>query len=320
MPLEAMEESKQRALQTLRNTMGEDILFHLEDPNVFEIMVNPDGKLWIDTFSQVPRIFTGKYINPAVSRQIIYQIADLTDQVVTEAKPMLEAELPDGSRFQGFIPNVTPAPAFIIRKHITRRMLLQDYVNEGSMTESQRSAIIQAILDHKNIIAAGGTKSGKTTLLNAIIAEIAKLCPDDRIVMIEDLRELKCAAENVLPLRTTDFVKMDALLHGTLRSTPDRIVLGEVRSGEALDLLDAWSTGHRGGCSTVHSNSARQTLLRLQQLVSRVSITPQQATIGDAVDLVVYMKRKGSSRVVDEIIAVDSYDEAAQEYRIRNIA
>ncbi|MEN6623230.1 MAG: P-type conjugative transfer ATPase TrbB [Smithella sp.] len=313
------EESQKRALHTLRHTMGEDILRYMEDPLVFELMVNPDGKLWADTFNQ-GRIFTGLYINPLISRQIIYQVADITDQVCTESMPMLAAELPDGSRFQGFLPKVAPSPAFIIRKHSTRRLFLEDYVKDSIMTPLQRNVILQAIRDKKNIIAAGGTKSGKTTLLNAIIAEIAKVSPHDRIVMIEDLPELHCTAENVLSLRTTEGVTMDDLLRSTLRATPDRIVVGEVRSGEALALLDAWSTGHRGGCSTVHSNSARQTLLRLQQMIARVSISPQQATIGDAVDMVVYLKRKGTSRIIEEIIAVDAYNESKKEYSIQQIA
>jgi len=313
------EESQKRALKTLLYTMGEDILRYLEDPNVFELMVNPDGKLWVDTFDQ-GRLFTKCFINPKISQQIIFQAASITGQICNNKMPMLSAELPDGSRFQGFLPKVVASPAFNIRKHSNRVMFLDDYVKEGIMTPTQKKVILKAIQDRKNIIAAGGTKSGKTTLLNAIIAEIAKVCSSDRIVMIEDLPELHCEAENALSLRTTDCVTMDDLLRNTLRATPDRIIVGEVRSGEALALLDAWSTGHRGGCSTVHSNSARQTLLRLEQLVSRVSKTPQQATIGEAVDMVVYLTRKGTSRMIEEIITVDDYDGAKNDYVIRKIA
>jgi type IV secretion system protein VirB11 len=311
------QESQRRTLATLEFTMGQDILHYLQQENVFELMVNPDGKLWIDTFDK-GRLNTNVIINPTISQQIIYQVAALSDQVCTEKTPMLSAELPDGSRFQGFLPKVVMAPAFNIRKHSKRVFTLDDYVQNGVMSVNQRLAIVQAIHAKKNIIAAGGTKSGKTTLLNAILAEISK--SDDRIVMIEDLPELKCSAANYLSLRTTDCVSMDELLRNTLRATPDRIVVGEVRSGEALALLDAWSTGHNGGASTIHANSAQHTLLRLQQLVSRVSINPQQATIGEAVDVVVYLKLKGTTRYIEEVLAVEKYDELKKIYITKKIA
>lgn len=155
-------------------------------------------------------------------------------------------------------------------------------------------------------------------MLNAILAEISKT--SDRIILIEDMPELQCTAENYLPLRTSPHASMDDLLRSTLRATPDRIVVGEVRSGEALALLDAWSTGHSGGCSTVHSNSAYQTLLRLQKMISRVSITPQQETIGEAVDMVVYLARKGTGRIIQEVLLVEGYDEKKQTYITKNIA
>ena len=174
------------------------------------------------------------------------------------------------------------------------------------LTARQREIILGAIRDRKNIIAAGGTKSGKTTFLNAILAEISR--SDDRIVMLEDTRELKYAARNYPSLKVTEDCSMSELLRDTLRATPDRIVVGEVRGDEALALLDAWNTGHDGGCSTVHSSSAMLTLRRLEQLVSRVSVTPQQETIAGAVDVIVYLRRKGTGRVVEEILSIDGYD------------
>lgn len=307
--------AKKRALSTLHYTMGAEILKYLDDDNVFEIMVNPDGKLWVDTFNK-GRIFTGSIVSEKDSQQLIYQVAAMTDQICSDDMPMLAAELPDGSRFQGFLPKVVTAPAYIIRKHTKANLSLDDYVNQKIMTENQREIIKKAVKERKNIIAAGGTKSGKTTLLNAILSEISKY--DDRVIMIEDLPELKCSAKNYMSLRTTDKVTQDDLLKSTLRATPDRIVVGEVRGAEALALLDAWSTGHGGGGSSVHSNSAKQTLYRLQQMVSRVSLSPQQFMIAEAVDIIVYLKRKGSSRYIEEIIEVLGFDENKQDYTIKN--
>lgn len=310
-------ESKKRTLDTLEFTLGYDIMGFLNDPDVFEIIVNPDTKIWVDTFSK-GRMFTGKTIDPDQSQQIIFQIANLKDMVCSSKNPTIGTELPDGSRFQGFLPDVVPAPAFNIRKHSKRLMTLDDYVNEGIMTIGQKKAIATAIHEKKNIIAAGGTKSGKTTFLNAILAEISK--EPDRIVTIEDTLELQCTAEDCLSLKVTDNRTMDDLLRDTLRATPDRIVVGEVRSGEALALLDAWNTGHDGGCSTVHSSSAIQTLQRLEQMISRVSLTPQQETIAGAVDVVVYLRRKGMSRIVEEILGIDGYDMQKKQYLTHTMA
>lgn len=308
---------KSRELKTLYYSMGNEILTYLKDHNVFELMVNADGKLWVDTFAD-GRVYSGVILDASSRQQILFQVASMTKQVVDENHPMLEAELPDGSRFQGFFPRVVKAPAFVIRKHSSQVFTLEDYVEQGVMTPHQRDVIVDAVKAKKNIIAAGGTKSGKTTLLNAILAEISKT--EDRIVLIEDMPELQCTAENYLPLRTSPHASMDDLLRSTLRATPDRIVVGEVRSGEALALLDAWSTGHSGGCSTVHSNSAYQTLLRLQKMISRVSMTPQQETIGEAVDMVVYLARKGTGRIIQEVLLVEGYDEKKQMYKTKNIA
>ena len=306
-----MKEAKQRKLDTLEFTLGYDIMGFLRNPDVFEIIVNPDTKIWVDTFSK-GRINSGKTIAPELSEQIILQVANLKDMVCSASNPTIGTELPDGSRFQGFLPDVVPAPAFNIRKHSNKLMTLDDYVNDKILTKRQKQVILQAIHERKNIIAAGGTKSGKTTFLNAVLAEISK--EPDRIVMIEDTRELQCSAEDYLPLKVTDARDMNDLLRDTLRATPDRIVVGEVRNGEALALLKAWNTGHDGGCSTVHSSSAMQTLERLEEMVMEVSKSPQQSTIAGAVDVIVYLRRQGTSRIVEEILGVDGYDREHQKY------
>ncbi len=315
--MEHKEEVLKRAMDTLEFTMGFDIVSYMQDPDITEVIVNPDGKIWVDSFKK-GHYCTQKNLDPERTRQIIYQVADMKGTVCTLDSPMLEAELPDGSRFQGYIPDVVSSPSIIIRKHAVYEMTLMDYVKNGTMTEHQYDAIMGAIKNHKNILAAGGTNTGKTTFLNAILSEISSL--HERIVLIEDTPELQCTADDYLALRTSDSTDMAALLRGTLRSSPKRIVVGEVRGAEALSLLDAWSTGHSGGCSTVHSNSAEQTLNRLERMVSRVSVTPQYETIAEAVDVIVYLKLKGMKRYIEEVIAVDGYDAQKEKYIIRRIA
>lgn len=310
-------QSFQITMDTLANAM-QDILPFMQDKLVFEVYINPDGKVWIDTLGK-GRCYSGVKLSPAQAKQIILNVAALTDQLVTDDRPMLDADIPSNSffpkcRFEGNLPPVVPEPTFNIRKHPEKIFTLEDYLRQGTINKIQYQALIDAIHRKQNIIAAGGTKSGKTTFLNAILAEIAKL--DDRVILIEDTPELQCKAKDCVSMRTTRTVTMEDCLRAVLRMTPDRIVVGEVRGGEALALLDAWSTGHQGGCSTVHSNSARDTLLRLENMTARVSRTPQQATIAQAVNLIVYLKLVGTKRKVQEILKVDGWDNRTKEYRL----
>lgn len=306
-------------LMTLVNCMNE-ILPMLQDENIFEIYINADGKVWTDSFEG--RKCTGIEMTAAQVRQIILNVAALTNQLVTEEKPALDAEIPqneyfDKCRFEGNLPRIVLSPTLNIRKHPKKIFTLENYVEQGILTGNQREIILRAIRDKKNIIAAGGTKSGKTTLLNAILAEISKL--NDRVILIEDTPELQCTAADCVSMRTLRTFTMSDCLRSVLRMTPDRIVVGEVRGGEALALLDAWSTGHGGGCSTVHSNSAKDTLLRLENMTARVSQNPQQATIGQAVNLIVYLKYTGNRRMVEDILEVEGYDAARKEYRLKKL-
>ena len=307
----------ERRLRVLETCLGRSIMQYMHDDNVTEVMVNPDGRLWLDTFDKgvVP---TDVVREPEDTKRIIYMVASISGQVIDlKVDPSLQANIPasrlfSNCRFQAELPPIVNAPSFNIRKHSKIVITLDDYVRQGAMTEMQRQVILDAIHGKKNIIAAGGTGSGKTTLLNAILAEISTL--GDRIVTIEDTKELKCTAENYVALSTTDTVDMDNLLRKTLRLSPNRIVVGEVRGKEALTLVDAWSTGHRGGCSTVHSDSAYDTLFRLEDLVSRVSVSSQQAGIARAIDVIVYIERRAVSRTIAEVLSIDGWDRERHDY------
>ena len=306
-------------LTTLVTTM-ESILPFLQDSNVFEVYLNDDGKIWKDTFQG--RVYTEVIMEPEAAEQIIKNVAALTGQVISEDYPEIDAEVPQNHffeelRFHGKLPRIVSRPTFNIRKQPKVIFTLDDYVKQGIMSERQKEVILQGIYDKKNIIAAGGTKSGKTTLLNAILHEIGKL--DDRVVIIEDTKELQCSAEDKVSITTLPTYSMSDALRGVLRMTPDRIVVGEVRGGEVLALLDAWSTGHGGGCSTVHSNSAVDTLLRLEDMTTRVANIPQQRTIGQAIDYIVYLKYHAGKRIIEDIVEVLGFDTAKKTYKIRRI-
>lgn len=228
-------------MSMLRTAMGPAIARHLADPAIVEVMLNPDGRLWIDRLSDGLGD-TGETITPADAERIVRLVAHHVGAEVHEGAPRVSAELPTGERFEGLLPPVVMAPSFAIRKPAVAVFTLDDYVEAGIMADAQASCLRHAVVDRKNILVAGGTSTGKTTLVNALLAEVAKT--DDRVVLIEDTRELQCRAPNLVSLRTRDgVVTLSELVRSALRLRPDRIPIGEVRGPEALDLLKAWGTG-----------------------------------------------------------------------------
>ena len=326
--MESMEhqlnEAEIRTRKTLINAMGSSILEYLADTKVLELAVNTDQRLWIDTFDR-GWVDSGHKVLPSIAKQIIYGVAAMADTVIdVENKPYLEAEMKPWEpywpkcRFQAELPDIVDVPIFNIRKHARTVFTLDDYVRQGTMTERQREVILQGIQNHENIIAAGGTSSGKTTLLNAILDKVSDT--GDRLVIIEDTPELQCNAPNHVRLKTQKpYIDMNELLRMSLRLSPRRIVVGEVRGKEALTLLKAWNTGHDGGCATLHSDSALESLYRLEQMISEISVSPQQRTIGQAVGMVIYIKKDGVQRKVSEIIRVKKYNPQSQEYEIEQV-
>jgi type IV secretion system protein TrbB len=258
----ANDEARERLLQSLHHALGDVVLGAIRDPHVVEIMVNPDGKIWTDRAGE-GRSWTGELMSANSAERILRTLATHAGITVTADQPRVSATLPEtGERFQGALPPLVSAPAFAIRKRPEMIFPLSGapggYVETGVMTTGQADTIREAVADRKNIVVAGGAGSGKTTLLNAILAEEA--FRSDRVVIIEDTRELQCSAEDCVQLLTKPGPKpvtMADLVFDVLRLRPDRIIGGEVRDGAtALNLLKAWNTGHPGGVTSIHANSA----------------------------------------------------------------
>jgi type IV secretion system protein VirB11 len=290
----------------LATALGPQIMAALDAPDTIEVMANPDGRVWIERHV-IGRGPLDLKLPAAHVERVIRLVATLTGAEAHRERPIISAELPPrGERFEGVLPPVSRGPCFSIRKPAQVLFRLADYVAAGVMSAGQKSALEDAINEHANILIAGGTGSGKTTLANALLAEIAAL--DERVVILEDTRELVCAAEDVVALRTrAGAVSLSDLVRSTLRLRPDRIIVGEVRGPEALDLLKAWNTGHPGGIATIHANSARAALSRLEQLCMEVCERPPTALVEEAIDLVVFIARGGSAgRIVAEILAPKS--------------
>lgn len=302
---------KERAKRKLERDMGPLLLAALNDPRTVEIMLNADGRLWQERLGEKMKCIGA--LRAAQSEAIIKTIAGYHGKEVTRGKPVLEGEFPlDGSRFAGQLPPVVPAPTFAIRKRAVAIFALAQYVEAGIMTQAQHDALQAAVRNHRNILVIGGTGSGKTTLVNAIIHEMVACDPGERVFILEDTGEIQCVAENFVQFHTSMEVPMTVLLKTTLRMRPDRILVGEVRGAEALDLLDAWNTGHEGGAATLHANNASAGLSRLRSLITRNDAAPAEieALIGEAVHVVVHIARTPEGgRRVHEILGIFGYAE-----------
>jgi type IV secretion system protein TrbB len=316
-------QAQDRRRAMLRTAMGPMIAAALADPTVIEVMVNPDGSLRLDRLGE-GRIDTGKRLEPAEVERIIRLVASHVRVEVHAGNPVVSAELPprddgiSGERFEGLLPPVSTAPCFAIRKPAAKVYTLDDYVADRIVMPVQADTLRKAVRDRRNLLIAGGTSSGKTTLANALLAEVAGL--DERVILIEDTRELQCAAPDCVALRTRPgAVSLADLVRSTLRLRPDRIIVGEVRGAEALDMLKAWNTGHPGGIATVHANSARSALYRLEQLVQETVVTVPRRLIAEAIDLVVFIRGRGIGRRIETIAEVTGLD-ADGDYAVTDLA
>ncbi|MBO1361099.1 P-type conjugative transfer ATPase TrbB [Acetobacter sacchari] len=296
-------EAVARGTRMLRTALGPAIAGHLDDPSIVEVMLNPDGRLWIDRLAGGMED-TGTWIGPADAERIVRLVAHHVGVEVHPASPRVSAELPgSGERFEGLVPPVVAAPCFAIRRPAVAVFSLDDYVAAGIMAAAQAEFLRRAVAERQNILVAGGTSTGKTTLVNALLAEIAQT--GDRVVLIEDTRELQCTAPNLVALRTKDgAASLSDLVRSSLRLRPDRIPIGEVRGAEALDLLKAWGTGHPGGVGTLHAGSAIGALRRLEQLIQEAVVTVPRALIAETIDVIAVLSGRGSARRLVELATV----------------
>ncbi len=289
----------------------------MSDSQNIEFSINSDGKIFQDNL--IGGISEIGYINTMDAEVLANSIASTMGKSITAEAPILEGELPGAeARVAIVIPPNVRAATISIRRKAVRLFTLDEYVKAGSLTSGQKEIILNWLLKRKNIVVAGGTASGKTTFLNALIAEIASLTQEHRLVVLEDTEELQCFAKNVVQMKSSEHVSLQALVKTTLRHRPDRIVVGEVRGKEAFDLLAAWSTGHPGGVSSIHANSAEGCFSRLEQLLEMAVQSPMRTLIGEAIDAIVYIEKTATGRVVKELLEVTRYDPLKQAYNTQS--
>ena len=312
----------QRNLDALRRHAGPLVLGALADELTIEVMLNANGLLWRERLGEEMKVIGTMDRHKAEA--MIRVVASTLNQTITSENPILDnAEFPlDGSRFSAALPPVVSAPTFCLRRRASRVFSMDDYVASRTMTPRQKDVLCASVAEHKNIIVIGGTSSGKTTLTNALIGEIVRQSPRERIFIFEDTQEIQCNSDNALFFHTTDDVPMSRLLMLSLRMRPDRICVGEVRNAYALDLMDCWNTGHDGGVATIHATNAERGLSRLASLISRNPFKPAviEEVIGESVQRLVFIKKTPEGRRIQRILGVDGYDKASRAYELRELA
>ncbi|MGD9965218.1 MAG: P-type conjugative transfer ATPase TrbB [Hyphomonadaceae bacterium] len=308
----------ERRRSALTRALGPTIADALAAPDVVEALINADGRVWIDRVGH--GLAATEHLMSAADRETaIRLLAHEAGDAVSADRAALATILPDSSaRIQALMPPLVEAPVLAIRKRPSRIYTLADYVADAIASPLQAQLLADAVAARRNIIVAGGTGSGKTTLLNALLADPA--FQDARVLILEDTAELQCASPNAVQLltkRTGPQVSMRDLVQITLRLRPDRIVVGEVRDGAALEVLKAWNTGHPGGLLTLHANSAADAIARLEDLAMEVTAHPPRRLIASAVDIVVFIARTATARAITEIIEVKGV--AGETYELQSL-
>jgi len=313
-------ESKRRLYEKLYDDLGQTIHDSLQDEDIHEVMLNPDGKLWVDSAKKglIPRC----ELNPTQAFAIIHSLAGIHNFVVDQYSPQLEADLPffktmQGERFTAQVPPIVSHPCFSLRKKSHAVFALEDYVTSKRLTIKQLEVLKNLIHERKNILVCGGPGSGKTTVTNALILEAVKSDPNQRILILEDVPELQCKASNVVAMLTSETIKLTGLLRSAMRMRPDRILIGEVRGSEALDMLKAWNTGCPGGICTVHANGAVEAIQRMIDLAMEAGLTvPPVQLVLHTIHAVVSVNRRGNQKgFINNILTVETYQDGQFSFK-----
>lgn len=298
----------------------------IRDPGISDILVNGSSGVFVEERGEMRHV-PGVRIPERTLQVALKNIARSLGDDISEEKPLLDARLPDGSRVAAVLPPCSVGGATLaIRKFHGHIYTAEELVRVGSLAPEALKVLSAAVEAHKNILISGGTGTGKTTLLNALASFIPER---ERIIIIEDVSEIQVAHPNLVRLEARreqpglPAVTIRDLLRTTLRLRPDRILLGEVRGGEAFDLLQALNTGHSGSLSTLHANSAGQALARFTTCVLQSGIElPYRAVrgnIAEALDLLVHIERRPGARFVRQVLAVTGYDGALDRYQLETV-
>jgi len=317
-------ESKKRLEDKISRELGE-LRQYLAEDSIVEIMRNPNGNIMVERGGACGGgiIKTQVKISDDEAMLLMSSIATYNGTFLNRKNPLLKATMPWGQRFQGMIEPIVTSPAFTIRCPRSYSLTLDNYVPQR-MSKHNAERLRAAIINRENMLISGGTGSGKTTLTAALLKELVTICPEDRITIMEDTKELKIESDNIVDELTSEEVSMSDLLAANLRMRPDRIILGETRGNDSYDLLKSWNTGHPGGICTIHANSGKSALSRLETLIlgaestKNLTITAVRSAIAEAVNIVVHMQKTHTGPKLAEMVIVKGL-ELNGDYRFESI-
>lgn len=295
-----------RQKELLSRRLGPCITGLLEESDVTNIMANPDGTLWVQRQGK-GKVRIDMDLTKTTREAIIVTVASLLGGTADAEHTIVEGELPfSNNRFEGILPPTSPEPLFTIRKHLVEDLRLEDYVHAHIISTMQADFLRTAVRRGDAIIISGEVDSGKTTMASTLLAELVSGARDGglRLALLEDVHELHSPVPGTIRLRSGNGLTLRDLVKATLRLNPTRIIIGEVRGGEALDLLKAWNTGHRGGISTLHANAVADVYDRLALMVAETGLTLPRGVFARAVNLLVHISQNDGTRKVTEIARV----------------
>jgi pilus assembly protein CpaF len=296
------------------------------DPAISEVMVNGSGRIFVERDGRLDAV-TGVTVREQHLQVAVRNLARALGEDISEERPLLDSRLPDGSRVAAVLPPVSlGGTTLTIRKFQSRHFTAAELVRIGTLTADQLQRVRHAIEARDNILISGGTGTGKTTLLNALVAFLPT---EDRLALIEDTAELQLDAPNLVRFEARreqaglPAITIRDLLRATLRHRPDRILVGEVRGGEAFDLLQALNTGHSGTLSTIHANTAEQALRRFTWCVLQSGVDlPYPAIrhgLAECLQVLVHLERRRGHRMVTELVRVRRYQHESDAYELESL-
>lgn len=295
----------------LKNMLGDAVCAALDDDSVTDIFLNPDSSVWIKSAGKGQQKIGS--IDEHKARAFINQLAQINALYINQSNPTYDENLPfNGERIIVTVESITKRPSFAIRKPSKTVFDLESYIEKGVLNQKQYDLICKAISERQNILISGGTQTGKTTLLNSCLLKMKELCGEWQRLLIlqEGSDEIRSSIENCVHFYTADNVSMTKLVKISMRYTPDKIIVGEVKDGACLDLLKAWNTGHSGGLSTIHANSADAVPLRLSYLSQEAGVPSPNYLIVEAIDLIVHLVHDTShpaGRRVENILRLTGF-------------
>ncbi|MBU1386957.1 MAG: Flp pilus assembly complex ATPase component TadA [Proteobacteria bacterium] len=308
-PFPTANTQQQRIIKKLEKELGPTIMSALNDPNVTDINVNPDGNVWIERLdiSDITKIAV---LTPQARESIIKTVATSLNEVANKNSSTIGGELPLlGARFEGVLPPVAkPGPGFSIRKKATRILTFKDYLNDKILDFAMITLLQDSIENYDNVLIAGGTGTGKTTFINAYVDQTSKQFPHDRLVICEDVDEIQSNAPNTFKMISNRNNPLGSCIKTMLRLSPKRIIIGEIREADqAREAFQAWNTGHKGGVFSLHANSALDAIQRLEDLCQIAFNNKCQRLISRTVDKIIFFKKAGNKRKIQEFYSLQAF-------------